>query len=406
MDHVALAVFVVTYLGVALGRVPGLTLDRTGVALLGAIAMVALGVLSPTEAAAAVHVPTVLLLYALMVFSAQFRLSGLYGWAAARLVARADDPARFLWWVMVTAAALSALLANDIVCLAFTPVVAAGALRAGLNPVPFLLGVAASSNIGSAATLIGNPQNMLIGQTGGLEFAEFTLWCGPPAALALVAAWGILRWTYRGRWHAPEDAPAPAAAQVGLDRYQTAKGALLLAGLVAAFLTPLPRELTALALAAVLLLSRKLHTRAILGLVDWHLLTLFCGLFVVMAGLERTGLPAAWAAGLAGAGVDLGDGMVLTGVTAVASNLVSNVPACMLLVRFLDPADPAQWYVLALSSTFAGNLLAVGSIANLIVIEQARLHGVRIGFLEHARAGVPVTLASLALTLAWIALTR
>jgi len=175
---------------------------------------------------------------------------------------------------------------------------------------------------------------------------------------------------------------------------------------VAAFLSPLPRELAALGLAGVLLLSRKLHTRAILGLVDWHLLTLFCGLFVVVAGLERTGLPARWAADLAGAGIDLSNGMVLTGVTAVASNLVSNVPACMLLVRFLDPANPAPWYVLGLASTFAGNLLAVGSIANLIVLEQARLHGVRIGFLTHARVGVPVTLASLAITLAWIGLTH
>lgn len=409
MHRVALAVFVATYLGVALGRVPGLALDRTGVALLGAIAMVALGVLSPAEAAASVHLPTVLLLYALMVFSAQFRLSGFYAWAAARVVTRTGDPVRLLLPLMATAGALSALLANDVVCLAFTPVVVAGAARAGLNPVPFLLGLAAASNIGSAATLIGNPQNMLIGQTGGLDFVAFTLWCGPPALLALLAAWGVIAWRYRGRWTAPVAAPEGGAAgpPAGpIDRYQTAKGAVLVAVLIAAFLTPLPRELAALALAGVLLLSRKLHTRAILGLVDWHLLTLFCGLFVVVAGLEGTGLPARWAADLGAAGIDLSDGMVLTGVTAVASNLVSNVPACMLLVRFLDPANPAPWYVLALASTFAGNLLAVGSIANLIVLEQARLHGVRIGFLTHARVGVPVTLASLAITLVWIGLTR
>jgi Na+/H+ antiporter NhaD/arsenite permease-like protein len=311
---------------------------------------------------------------------------------------------------MATSAALSAVLANDVVCLAFTPVVVAGAARVGLNPVPFLLGLAAASNIGSAATLIGNPQNMLIGQTGGLDFVAFSLWCGPPALLALLAAWGVIGWRYRGRWHAPGGvlagaAPAGPAGDQAIDRYQTAKGAVLLALMVTAFLSPLPRELAALALAGVLLLSRKLHTRAILGLVDWHLLTLFCGLFVVVAGLERTGLPARWAVDLHRAGIDLSNGFVLTGVAAVASNVVSNVPACMVLVRFLDPANPAPWYVLALAGTFAGNLLAVGSIANLIVLEQARLHGVRIGFLEHARVGVPVTLASLAITVVWIALT-
>jgi Na+/H+ antiporter NhaD/arsenite permease-like protein len=406
MNPIALGVFAVTYLGVALGRVPGLALDRTGVALLGAIAMVALGALSPHQAAAAVDLPTLLLLYALMIFSAQFRLSGFYAWAARGLVRQVREPARFLLRLMLTSAVLSAFLANDIVCLAFAPVIAVGVARSGLSPVPFLLGLAAASNIGSAATLIGNPQNMLIGQTGHLGFAAFFLWCAPPAAAALLAAYGILWARYRAAWRGAAPVPVPeTGAEPGvaaINRYQTAKGAVLLAALVVLFLTPVPRELAALSLAGVLLLSRKLHTRAILGQVDWHLLTLFCGLFIVIAGLERTGLPGLWAARLAAAGVDLGNGVVLTGVAAVLSNLVSNVPACMLLVKFLDPAQPAQWYGLAVASTFAGNLLAVGSIANLIVIEQARAHGVPIGFAEHARTGIPVTLASLAVTVLWI----
>jgi len=187
MPDLAVVIFIITYLGVAIGRIPGLKLDRTGIALLGAIAMIASGAVPLTEAMAAIDLPTIILLYALMLLSARLRLGGFYTWVASRTTSLLDRPRLFLLASMLLAALLSALLANDIVCLAFTPVLCLALLRKGLNPLPFLLGLAAASNIGSAATIIGNPQNMLIGQVGHLHFGSFLLWCTRPPSSPSVA---------------------------------------------------------------------------------------------------------------------------------------------------------------------------------------------------------------------------
>jgi Na+/H+ antiporter NhaD/arsenite permease-like protein len=403
VSHVALIIFAITYLGVALGRIPGLALDRTGIALLGGIAMVVAGVLTEQEALHAVDFPTIGLLYALMVLSAQLRLGGFYTWVALAVARLMKRPHRFLLAVMLVSAALSALMVNDIICLAVTPVLAVSLLKSGLNPVPFLIGLAVSSNIGSAATIIGNPQNMLIGQVGRLHFGRFLLWCGPPSLLALLAAYGIIRWIYRGRLKSTKGVPAdPAADWPAFNQHQATKGLIAVVVLVALFFTPIPREFSAIAVAGVLLCSRKMQTRWILDFVDWHLITLFVGLFVVIRGAEAAGLPEQALAALQRVGMDIRNPGLLTVVSAALSNLVSNVPATMLLVKFMDPANPVPWYVLALATTYAGNLLTIGSIANLIVIEQARPYGIVIGFREHARTGIPVTLVSLAVTIGWI----
>ena len=397
MPDLALVIFLITYLGVAIGRIPGLRLDRTGIALLGAIAMIASGAVPLGEAMAAIDLPTIILLYALMVLSARLRLGGFYTWVAGRTTGLLDRPRLFLLASMLVAGLLSALLANDIVCLAFTPVLCLGLLKKGLNPLPFLLGLAAASNIGSAATIIGNPQNMLIGQVGRLHFGGFLLWCGPPALLALSGAYLILCRVYKGRFTAtsiPQTMDQPAEWPE-FDRLQTAKGLIALLALVGLFFTPIPRELSAITVAGILLCSRKMHSRQIMELVDWHLLTLFCSLFIVVHGITSREIPTLIIEALARQNIPLTNLFALTGISTLMSNLVSNVPAAMLLVRFLDPGVPEQWYVLALSSTFAGNLIIIGSIANLIVIEQARKFHIEISFREHARVGIPITLFSL-----------
>jgi len=400
-------IFGVTYCGIAVGGVPGLTLDRTGIALLGAIAMVVTGVVTLDAALAGIDASTLLLLFGLMLVSAQLRLSGFYVHAAAALARFTAHPRRFLLLTMLAGGILSAVLVNDIVCLAFTPVLTLAVLRAGLNPMPYLIGLACASNIGSAATVIGNPQNMLIGQVGQLAFGRFLTWCGVPTFAALAAAYGVLLLLYRGRLRGP----APVADKGGIPPRESItwpmwKGLLVLAGVIACFFTAVPRELTALTAGGLLLCSRRMDVRKLLGLIDWSLIMLFCGLFVVIAGLETTGAPERLLAWLGRHGVSFADPFALTAVGALLSNLVSNVPAVMLLVRFLNGAETESWYALALASTFAGNLITLGSIANLIVIEQARQHGVTLGFGEHARAGVPVTLASLAILAAWLTVTR
>ena len=273
--------------------------------------------------------------------------------------------------------------------------------------MPHLLGLAMAANIGSAATLIGNPQNMLIGQLGRLEFADYLAWSLIPTLVSLAGAWVILRLLYRSVLDRRPDPNGTASITVAdtdqpFDAWQTGKGLILLTLLVALFFTELSRDMVALSLAALLLLSRRMRTRSILGLIDWHLLTLFAALFIVVGIFRGTGAPDQIMHWLAAQGVELSDGHVLTFVTALLSNLVSNVPATMLLTQVLDPAHPENWYILAMASTFAGNLLLIGSIANLIVAEQVAPLGVQLGFGEYARAGVPITLLSLAILSMWL----
>ncbi|MFA4944511.1 MAG: SLC13 family permease [Lentisphaeria bacterium] len=415
MKTLTLLIFLASYAGVAFGALPRLAVDRTGFALLGAIALVVTGAVPLADALRAIDAPTILLLYALMVVSAQFRASGFYTWTLLQITPQMDRPRRFLLLLMLVGGGFAAILTNDIVCLAFTPVLVASLLRAGLNPAPYLLALAIASNIGSAATLIGNPQNILIGQAEQLRFAPFLLWCLPPALASLAAAYALILWNYRGRLrspHPPATATAAATAATGgggecpegwadPNPHQMTKAVAVSVILLALFFTPAPREVTALAAAGFLLCSRRMASRSLLGGVDWHLISLFCGLFVIIHGLERTGLPAQAVRALAGHGVNLGNLHLLSAVTLLLSNLVSNVPAVMLLLKALPAPTPVHGYVLALASTFAGNLITIGSIANLIVLEGARRHGVAIGFREYARTGVPVTLASLLLLTLW-----
>ncbi|MEW5864332.1 MAG: anion transporter [Pseudomonadota bacterium] len=389
-----------------LGGLPFLQLDRTGVALLGAIALVGLGVLTPEQAARAIHLPTLLLLFSFMVISAQMRLGGFYGWVTRRIAALPVTPPVLLAAVIGVAAALSAVFSNDVVCLAVAPVLIDGCRRRGLDPVPYLLGLACAANVGSAATLIGNPQNMLIGQVLGLDFGAYLATAAVPVLAGLAATWAVIAWQARGRWRRPlaaAGAPERREEEPALDRWQSAKGLAVAASLLAVFLfTDWPREVAALTGAGLLLMSRKLHSNKMLGLVDWELLILFIGLFVVHHALERTGLTAAAIARLAELGVPLGEPAPLFVAALVLSNAVSNVPAVMLLLP--AATGPLAGPLLALVSTFAGNLLIVGSIANMIVLAAAARQGIRVDWRSHARAGVPVTAATLVIAAAWFAL--
>ena len=402
-----LTIFCLAYFGIALGKIPGLVIDRTGVALLGAIAMVVFGVVSPEDAVKSIDLPTILLLYSLMIISAQLRLGGFYTWIALKIVPFYTHPRIFLLITMLVSALLSAILANDIVCFAFTPVLAISLIEAGLNPLPFLLGLAVSSNIGSATTIIGNPQNMLIGQTGHLDFAKFFFWCIPPSILALFAGYLIILWIYRQKIYDTKKKISIEGkpSKQPFDKWQTSKGIFLILILIALFFSSVPRELSAIGVAGLLLCSRKMKTRDIIELVDWHLITLFCALFVIIHGVSQGNYLNIVMNRLSDMGMHLHNLSVLTGISVILSNLFSNVPATMLLIRFLDPLKHFQWYTLAVSSTYAGNLFLLGSIANLIVVEQASNFGIKITFSKHAAVGVPVTLVSLLILLAWLLTT-
>jgi Na+/H+ antiporter NhaD/arsenite permease-like protein len=401
MTATVVIVFALVYLGMILGGLPFVQLDRTGVALLGAIALVGTGVVTPEAAVQSLHLPTLILLFAFMVLSAQMRLGGFYAWVTVKLAVLPLGPPLLLGALTFVVAALSAVFSNDIVCLAVAPVLIDACQRRGLNPMPYLLALACAANIGSAATLIGNPQNMLIGSTLRLSFGGYVVEAAPPVVLGLLATWGILAWQTRGRWRIPanESGPIPgrrAEDQATFHPWQTTKGLLVAATLLGVFLfTNLPHEAAALVGAGVLLTSRRLQSSHVLELVDWELLVLFVGLFVVNHAFQETGLAAAAVAALAAAGAPLEQPGPLFAATVLLSNLVSNVPAVMLLLP--AATHPQAGTILALASTFAGNLFLVGSIANLIVANAAARRGIRLDWRTHGRVGVPVTLVTLAI---------
>ena len=408
-DWGVVAVFATVYLGMFLGGLPRLKLDRSGVALLGAIAVIALTGLPLEDAARSVDLPTIVLLFAFMVVSAQMRLGGFYTEVTRRVGAMPLSRAGLLAALIAVSGALSAVFSNDIVCLAMTPVVARLCLQRGLNPIPFLIGLACAANIGSAATLIGNPQNMLIGSVLKLHFADHARQALAPVAVSLALLWLWLAYGPGARAGVPESAPSvPVPVQMDgepFDRWQTAKGLAVATALMGVFLfTDWPRDVAALVGAGVLLLSRRFHSADVIGSVDWPLLLLFIGLFVVNHAFEQTGLSAQAVAWLAAQGVHLSDPGARVVVGVLLSNLVSNVPAVMLMLPHLG-ADPQQAGVLlALVSTFAGNLLLVGSIANLIVADLAAKEGIVLDWKRHLLTGLPVTLASLLVVWGWFSL--
>ncbi len=398
----ALVVFVLVYLVMATGRVPGVRLDRACAALAGAVVLVAGGATTATSAWQAIDVGTIGLLLGLMIVSAQFRLGGFWAALTRWLAERPSSPERLLFELILAAGVLSALLTNDVVCLAIAPVLVDVCVRRGLDPVPFLLALAAAANVGSAATLIGNPQNMLIGQSLGMSFGAYLLDGAFPAALGLLVVFVVLRHAYRGRLE--RSLPTRVGPDHPFDRRQTRKGVAVLVVLVAGLLVcPLPREVQAMLAACVLMVSRRIESGALLAQVDWGLLVLFAGLFVCNHAFQSAGHAAAAFAWLREAGLDLHGPVALFVTSVVGSNVISNVPLTMLLLPVAD--HPSAGPILCLATTLAGNLLLVGSIANLIVVEQAQRLGVRpqrrSWFLEHLRTGIPITIATLAIAAGW-----
>lgn len=402
MTVLVLAVFVAVYAGLALGRVPGLAIDRTGFALLGALVLYAAGAVDDAGVAAAVDVPTLVVLFGLMVLSAQFYVSGFYDLCAHAIGHAAASPHRLLALTIAIAGALSAVLANDVVVFAMTPLLCRGIAARGLDPRPYVIALAGAANAGSAATIIGNPQNILIGQAGHLDFWSFLAVCGPPALAALAIVYATVAATWRQALADPGRAPGHDRPVV--DRRGVAKGAVATVALLACFALPVPQATGVLVVAGALLVTRRRTTREMLAHVDWPLLLLFVGLFVITDAVAGLPVVTDTVAGLRAAGFDLARLPVLAPLALAASNTIGNVPAVVLALALHPDLPASALRALALLSTLAGNLLLVGSLANLIVAERAAGEGVRLGFADHARSGIPMTLASIAVATGWLLL--
>jgi Na+/H+ antiporter NhaD/arsenite permease-like protein len=350
---------------------------------------------------AAVDAHTLVLLFGMMIVAAYLRLSGFFRLVTYTAVRRARTPLGLLALVIVAAGVLSALFVNDVVCLVMAPIVLDLVRRLQLPPAPYLIALATAANVGSVATLTGNPQNMLVGSFSGISYRAFLLREAPVAVIGLALVFAVIWLAYRRRL-------PPALPAAPLDERGAVHHALMIKTMAAvsvmlvAFLAGVPIALVAIGGAAYCLLTRRVNPDKVYREIDWGLLVLFTGLFVVIGGVEASGLAGEILGGAAVVG--LHRPAVLTAVTAVLSNLVSNVPAVLLFKTVIPTfGEPTRaWLLLAMASTLAGNLTILGSVANLIVVEQARGAGIQIGFLEYSRVGVPVTV--LTLLVGWLLL--
>lgn len=401
LETASLAIAGIALAGIAIGRIPPLRTNRAGIALAAAVALVAVGALSLDEAFRAIDLDTIALILAMMIVSAFLRFSGIFDLAVAKLLSAARGPRSLLAIVILVSGASSAFFLNDTMCLILSPLVIALCAQAGLPPLPYLIAVATSSNVGSMCSLIGNPQNMLIGASSGIGFLPFFLRLAPPALLSLVAVYLVILSCY------PKDFSRagflrPSPSSPGLNKWILLKTIGAAAVLVVLLFLGLRPAFAALSSAAILLLTRRVKPERVFGEIDVSLLVFFSGLFIITRAIRDTGI---FKAALDLALPAIGDRPIpFAAVSVVLSNLVSNVPAVMLLStvveRFKDPGT--AWLVLAMSSTLAGNLTLLGSVANLIVAESASSRGIRLSFGAYAKAGIPITLVSLCIGTAWL----
>lgn len=400
-DWLVTALVTVTLIGVAIGRYPWLKMNRATIALVGATLLIALGALTLDEAYRAVDWNTILLLFGMMVLNVNLRTSGFFHLVTAHVLERAHTPRRLLALLVVTSGLLSAIFLNDTIVLVFTPLVLDIVLALKRNPLPYLVGLVTAANIGSVATITGNPQNMLVGISSGISYVDFTRALGPIALLGLGVIWVVIVLVYPREFKAERldsghiELPPP--------NYRRLRKALLATVLMlVALVVGAPIPLAAALAAALLLISRKLEPDKVFQEIDWGLLVFFSSLFVVTGAIEHSGLGERLFA-LLRPYADGGPGP-LTAVSVVLSNLVSNVPAVMLFRPIVpDLADPhSAWLTLAMATTLAGNLTLLGSVANLIVAELAKKQGVHLSFTEYLKAGTPIAILSLLVGIAWL----
>lgn len=399
MEIVTLVIFFLVYLGMILGCWPGLALDRTGIALLGAIAFIELQGISISQAASYVDLSALSFLFSFMIVSAQFYYSGVYTHIIERMEKWSLTASQLLLAIILISASLSAVLINDIVCLALTPLIIKVCFRKKLNPIPFLIGLACASNIGSALTLVGNPQNLLIGQVLSIPFIQYLKFSLVPCVLGLLATWIIIRFQVNQEWF--EERLEVNPETIPFNFWQSSKGILIIIVLLLIFLfTDMPRDKISLVAAGFLLLSRRMASQTMLSFIDWQLLVLFVGLFIVNRSFlnmyDADSLPRF----LESYRINLQSPVWIVLISLLLSNIVSNVPAVMLLLPFIKTHFDGS--LLALSSTLAGNLFIVGSIANLIVISQASQYGIKIDWRKHIKVGFPVTIITFVITVVWI----
>ena len=400
-------IFGLTYLALAMGRVPGLRIDRAGIALFGAAAMLATGAISFREGARAVDYDTLVLLFAMMVVAAYLKLSGFFALATDAIAARFAGPRTLLAVTIGLSGLLSAFLVNDVVCVAMTPLVLQICRQLKRPPIPYLVGLATASNVGSVATITGYPQYIIMGSLSGISYARFSARLAPIALAGLALNFLVVAIVYRKSLGAAAAGPADddTSRRPRVHPRLLVKSVNVTLLTIGLFFAGQPIALVALAAAGILMFGR-VRPEKVYRAVDWPLLIMFTGLFVVVHAFEvhvvRTWGLERWSA------LRESPVVMVSALSVALSNLVSNVPAVLLFKPLLEGiSQPEQaWLALAMSSTLAGNLTVLGSVANLIVVESARRAGTELGFVEYLKVGIPLTVLTTLGGIAWLTLTR
>jgi Na+/H+ antiporter NhaD/arsenite permease-like protein len=397
----AAAIFAASYLALAIGKIPGLNIDRAGVALVGAGLMVASGALSLEDAYKAIDLDTITLLLGMMIVVASLRLSGFFTIATTWVVKHARNPVVLLCAVTATSGIFSAFLVNDAICLVLAPLVLDLTRRMGRKPMPYLLAVAMASNVGSTATITGNPQNIMIGSFSRIPYTTFALSLGPVALVGLVITAGLVALFHRAEL-ADSGRLAVVKPNIRVNRVLVARALVATAIMISLFFAGQPPAKAAIIIGGLLLLTRRMKSERVYADIDWSLLLMFAGLFIIVAGAQRALLTPDLVAAVDRLHLD--QVPILSATTAVLSNLISNVPAVLMMGPFVEPLanHDTAWLTIAMASTLAGNFTIVGSIANLIVVQKAAARGVKISFWDYFRVGAPLTVITLVIGTLWL----
>ena len=409
MPAVRLAILAATYLLIAVQGLAGVRLPRPAAALLGAVAMVVIGGLPLHDAYASIDMDVIVFLLGVLLLTGFLELSGFFEWAAAHIVRRAHSRHALLASVVFLSGILAALFVNDTVCLMLTPLILAVVRPLNLRPTPFLLAVALASNVGSAMTPIGNPQNMLIAVASGIHFAKFVVTLALPSIGGLAIVYAVIAFVHRRDLREAQSlvdvSPLPT-----IDRALVSKSLVCFGGALVGWLAGFPLPLVAITAAAVLIAISGRDPSPAFAKVEWELLLFFAALFVVMRGVRDVPLVVSLtsAAGSHLVGAPMRDATIVSGAMVALSNLVSNVPAVLLWIPVVPTLREPRfvWLVMAMSSTFAGNLTLIGSMANLIVAERAGARGEPVTFLDYLRVGAPTTILTLAFGIIVLVLMR
>lgn len=399
--YLSILTILLTLIGIAIGSYPGFRMNRATIALVGATTLVILNNLSLEEAAKIVDINTIMLLFAMMVLNINLRLSGFFNIIANRIIRIAKTPQQLLALIIFSSGFLSGLFLNDTIVIMFTPLLIEVVLKLKRNPIPYLIALATSANVGSVTTIVGNPQNMIIGIFSGLSFIEFAIKLFPVALLGFLIVWIVIVMIYRKEFR-EKIILKSEEFQPKVFRPLLIKSSIVLTIMLIAFVSGLPIALSALGASALLLITRRIKPERVFIELDWSLLVFFSGLFIVTDLLNQILIAPNFNGSIEF--ITKNPIIDLSVISLILSNLISNVPAVLVLSPIIKQLGNTEiyWLALAMSSTFAGNLTLLGSVANLIVAESAKRHGVNLSFSEYLKSGIPITILSLIVGILWL----